>query len=463
MAENSLSIPQPPDLEEGFWIPRKDLPRTWVFIKYERLQGFCYHCGVIGQDNKKCNKSQAMATYNPSKPRFRLTLGVPLARSITSIMAKHSSRVQKLKGQDDEDMARKDRATNSRSQPQSSPDSHNNTQQPMNYQDNRQCAANSTNSYAPTTFEARWDPHPPSHNSQFTRDTESEMKMPVRYFPSISKNYPVPTLAIPTSLYQSPVLEEYSVKIGYHLAKEQVQINHRPSSSHATSPDLWKAIWDLKTPQKDIWKSRNNFVLRNQKLNHISVINQTEARAREYHNITSSNPQSTSNNQSGVRRNTGTTSVWRPPPPGILKCNVHARWDPQRHFEAIGIILRDVAGQTQGGVAKGVHAQNPQFAEALAVREEKVREIATIIQDILIMKSSFDFCGFTRTSREGNEAANVIPSHHQGISPHVLGPQPASPVAQSLVEGSSIIFPFSGDSYLRSGIGSIIVRLQPVL
>ncbi|XP_057444444.1 uncharacterized protein LOC130736658 [Lotus japonicus] len=31
-------------LATGFWVPRKDLPRTWVFIKYEKMQGFCFNC-----------------------------------------------------------------------------------------------------------------------------------------------------------------------------------------------------------------------------------------------------------------------------------------------------------------------------------------------------------------------------------------------------------------------------------
>ncbi|KAJ1379243.1 Ribonuclease H-like superfamily [Sesbania bispinosa] len=128
---------------------------------------------------------------------------------------------------------------------------------------------------------------------------------------------------------------------------------------------------------------------------------------------------------------------WRPPRPGTLKCNVDASWDPHKHFAAIGIIIRDSSGLIQAGLAKRVPAQNPQTAEALAIREgvllahnlqqrkcifesdnlkvisacreeEKVGEIAIIIQDILTMKPSFELCGFTWTPREGNEAANFL-------------------------------------------------------
>lgn len=32
----------------------------WVSIKYERLQSFCYKCGVVGHDFKGCNKEVAV-------------------------------------------------------------------------------------------------------------------------------------------------------------------------------------------------------------------------------------------------------------------------------------------------------------------------------------------------------------------------------------------------------------------
>ncbi|KAJ1390976.1 Zinc finger, CCHC-type [Sesbania bispinosa] len=71
----------------GFWLPRKNLPRTWIKIKYEKLMDFCYNCGKIGHDNKVCNSEVAMSLVNPNLPRFSSGIGVPFAPSLESIVA----------------------------------------------------------------------------------------------------------------------------------------------------------------------------------------------------------------------------------------------------------------------------------------------------------------------------------------------------------------------------------------
>ncbi|KAI9094469.1 hypothetical protein K1719_026694 [Acacia pycnantha] len=38
-------------LAYGFWLPKPDGRKTWIAIKYEKLQTFCYKCGKIGHDN----------------------------------------------------------------------------------------------------------------------------------------------------------------------------------------------------------------------------------------------------------------------------------------------------------------------------------------------------------------------------------------------------------------------------
>ncbi|KAJ1376997.1 Zinc finger, CCHC-type [Sesbania bispinosa] len=95
-------------LEEGFWIPRKDLPRTWIFIKYERLQDFCYNCGVIGHDYRKCKEEKAMAIHVPNRPRYGPSLSVPQAKAMATIVLENINRARKLRKENDDDVAGKD-------------------------------------------------------------------------------------------------------------------------------------------------------------------------------------------------------------------------------------------------------------------------------------------------------------------------------------------------------------------
>lgn len=46
-------------LVSGFWIPRLGKDPAWVSVKYERLQTFCYQCGWINHDGRRCMESLA--------------------------------------------------------------------------------------------------------------------------------------------------------------------------------------------------------------------------------------------------------------------------------------------------------------------------------------------------------------------------------------------------------------------
>ncbi|KAJ1376438.1 Zinc finger, CCHC-type [Sesbania bispinosa] len=114
-----LNIKNP--LPTGCWVPRRDLPRLWVMFRYERLQGFCYQCGVIGHDNKRCKKDLAMAAYDQTKPRYGPKLGVPPAKSLAAIAIENINRVKKLNGEEDDEVAEKDKSSNQH-QPQGKAD-----------------------------------------------------------------------------------------------------------------------------------------------------------------------------------------------------------------------------------------------------------------------------------------------------------------------------------------------------
>lgn len=74
-------------LVTGFWIPRKDMPKTWVWIHYEKLQDYCYNCGRLGHGKKDCKIDMKMALWNPKRPRYGPGLGVPPLKPVSEIIA----------------------------------------------------------------------------------------------------------------------------------------------------------------------------------------------------------------------------------------------------------------------------------------------------------------------------------------------------------------------------------------
>ncbi|RYQ97122.1 hypothetical protein Ahy_B08g093127 [Arachis hypogaea] len=81
MVKVALDITRP--LPTGFWLAREDLPNTWIEFKYERIQdSYCLKCGLLGHGRKDCQRPQAMASWDPSKPRYSAGLGVNKAKPL---------------------------------------------------------------------------------------------------------------------------------------------------------------------------------------------------------------------------------------------------------------------------------------------------------------------------------------------------------------------------------------------
>ncbi|KAJ1420181.1 Zinc finger, CCHC-type [Sesbania bispinosa] len=72
-------------LVTGCWVPRKNLQEVWIMFKYERLQGLCFNCGVIGHEQKSCSHAQVMSHLDNKNPKYSAKLGVAPARPILQL------------------------------------------------------------------------------------------------------------------------------------------------------------------------------------------------------------------------------------------------------------------------------------------------------------------------------------------------------------------------------------------
>ncbi|XP_057439154.1 uncharacterized protein LOC130730992 [Lotus japonicus] len=137
------------------------------------------------------------------------------------------------------------------------------------------------------------------------------------------------------------------------------------------------------------------------------------------------------------------SSRWRQPRHDICKFNTDAAWKKDRDMNSIAGIARDSIGRVFTGYARQTTAPTPLIAEALAMilacslhwkkvvfesdslkviqacgKEKDYGEIWTVIQDIQLLRRSFDHCGFTWTHRSGNEAAHQVAALFQrGLLP----------------------------------------------
>ncbi|KAI9127255.1 hypothetical protein K1719_001814 [Acacia pycnantha] len=65
----------------GFWIPRKEKEPAWVVVKYERLQNFCYVCGRLGHDDRRCSEGLNRKLGEGAVKEYGSWLSVPAVKT----------------------------------------------------------------------------------------------------------------------------------------------------------------------------------------------------------------------------------------------------------------------------------------------------------------------------------------------------------------------------------------------
>lgn len=95
-ARVEINIKEP--LSIGCWVPRRNLPKVRVSIKYERLQDLCLKCGIIGHEQKTCLKERAMFARGRNVQRYGLRVGVAPAKPIKMILEEQERRRKYAEG-----------------------------------------------------------------------------------------------------------------------------------------------------------------------------------------------------------------------------------------------------------------------------------------------------------------------------------------------------------------------------
>ena len=72
-------------LVTGLWLPTPEGVKMWAAVKYEKLKGFCYRCGIIGHSEEDCAKPYKMAAHNPREQKYSKELEENPRKLVTHI------------------------------------------------------------------------------------------------------------------------------------------------------------------------------------------------------------------------------------------------------------------------------------------------------------------------------------------------------------------------------------------
>ena len=74
-------------LKLGFWLSKPNAKRLWVRFRYERLQHFCFGCGLLGHEQKECMNPRIWGAKTPEFKRYNSKLEVAPARALDALIS----------------------------------------------------------------------------------------------------------------------------------------------------------------------------------------------------------------------------------------------------------------------------------------------------------------------------------------------------------------------------------------
>lgn len=72
-------------LHTGCWVLRLDIPKMWVVFRHERLQDVYFKCGIVGHEQKWCDRESAVTVADSKTPKYGPALSAPPTKSLASI------------------------------------------------------------------------------------------------------------------------------------------------------------------------------------------------------------------------------------------------------------------------------------------------------------------------------------------------------------------------------------------